>query len=1103
MTQKNDILLQKLDAFIKKYYTNELIKGSILSTSIFLSVLLFLSVAEYFGNFEPSVRKIFFSFILLSFLFVFGKFILIPLIKLFRIGKTISYEEAAIFVGKHFKEVQDKLLNYLQLEKLGQTEQNELILASIEQKTRELSPVPFTSAINFSENKKYLKYLIPVILFFAAVFGYEPSIIKESTARIIRYNEKFDKPLPYVIEIQNSNLTAVQGEDFKLNIKVSGKILPKEVYLVSGDSKFKMKKEAAGSFSFIFNNIQKSVAFSFETPLLTTESYELTVFPRPKINKLQIAFHYPGYLQKNNDSQENVGDIVVPEGTKASWQITTENVKNIKIQFADTIVLTNKTSQNKFEITKTLRQSQKYGIILESEQNLQDTVFYTISVIPDKYPTIVFEPQQDSANLKIMYFKGSVADDYGLTQLQFRFKNISSDTAKWQIADIPVNKSIRDVFYHLWDLTEYPLNPGDELQYYFIVWDNDEVNGRKSTTTNKFIYKIPDLEELQKLKEQTSEQIKATMSEALSEAQQLQKQFDELYEKIAQKKELTWEDKKQMKDLLEKEKALEKKIQNLEQQNMQNIMRTQSFEKPSEELLKKQEQVQKLFEEIIPPEMKEKFKQLDELMEKLSKEQIQEMLKDMELSNKEIEKELDRTLELFKQLEFEQKLEETIEKTQKLAEEQQKLLEETLDKNSDSEKLKNKQDELQDMFNQLKEDLKMLEEKNSQLENPHQMPDLEENLDNIQQEMQNSSQNLEKGNKKKSSQNQKNAVDQMKQMENKMSGFQSEMQQEAHEEDLNTLRQILDNLIKVSFTQEDLMNELKKVDRSDPRYVEIGREQKKLQDDIRLIEDSLLALSKRVPEISSVINREIAQIHSDMEQVLEFIQDRKTNEATAKQQFLLTSVNNLALLLDEIVQQMQQQMAQQKFGNSSCSKPGSNSTPKAGSLKQMQQQLNKQLEGLKQQLEQGKKPGGKQGQNLSKQLAQLAAQQEAIRNELRKMAEQLEKEGNLGGKGNLEKIADMMEETEEDIVNKQITQETLMRQQEILTRLLEHEKSEREREMSQERQSKEAFNYEKRNKIEFLEYKKMKEKELELYKTVPPKLKPFYKNKVNNYFENL
>jgi hypothetical protein len=95
-----------------------------------------------------------------------------------------------------------------------------------------------------------------------------------------------------------------------------------------------------------------------------------------------------------------------------------------------------------------------------------------------------------------------------------------------------------------------------------------------------------------------------------------------------------------------------------------------------------------------------------------------------------------------------------------------------------------------------------------------------------------------------------------------------------------------------------------------------------------------------------------------------------------------------------------------------------------------------------------------------------------------------------------------MEKTETELVNKIVTQQMIERQKEILTRLLKHEKAELEREKEEQRESREAKDYMNSNPSGFEEYMKLKNSEVELLRTIPPGLKPYYKNKVNEYFYN-
>jgi hypothetical protein len=174
-------------------------------------------------------------------------------------------------------------------------------------------------------------------------------------------------------------------------------------------------------------------------------------------------------------------------------------------------------------------------------------------------------------------------------------------------------------------------------------------------------------------------------------------------------------------------------------------------------------------------------------------------------------------------------------------------------------------------------------------------------------------------------------------------------------------------------------------------------------------------------------------------------------------------------------------------------------------MRQMQEQLNKQLEEARKKMEQGEKEGGEKTgnkpgqQSMSEQFARMAAQQEAIRKMMQEHQSELKKEGKGYG-GEIDKMLKDMEEIEKDLVNKRITPQTINRQQQILTRLLESERAEMQREKEEKRESREARQLPNSTIPPFIEQQLNKKKEIELYKTIPPTLNNFYKDKVNAYF---
>ena len=1124
-------LIERLDSFIRKYYTNQLLRGLVYSSGLVLLFYLSLTVLEYFAHFNTSIRTILFYSFIISSGFIFTKFIVIPLTKLYKLGKIISYDEAANIIGKHFPIVQDKLLNALQLQQQTSEishpqHQFSLLEASINQKINELKPVEFNSAINFSENRKYLKYvLIPISLIVVLLFS-APSIIRDGTIRLVKHTDYFEKKSNFQFVISNSDLKTVMQEDFELNVKIIGDEIPDIIYVEIEGNEFQLEKQNNFNFSYLFKNVQKNISFQLLGDGFKSKTYELVALPNPILLNFNISLQFPKYLNKKDELLSNIGDLVVPAGTKVSWSFNTKNTNLLRLNFNDTSFSVSPASDNTFNYNTQLFSDKIYSVTTANQfLKNKDSITYAINVVPDAYPQIAVEEKKDTTAAKRIYFRGEVKDDYGFNKLLFNYQFITNsdssenDNNKKLLANsriVAINKVLtKDQFYHDWDLNELEIYPGEQIEYYFEIFDNDGVYGSKSTRSQKMIFKAPTLKELEENTDKNNNKIKDDMLESINQAKDVQKELTELQRKLAEKKNLSWEEKKKLEDLLAKQKELQKKIEKIKNENKQNNQQQNEYTQPDEKILEKQKQLEELFEKVMTPELKDKYDELQKLLDKLDKNKVQEMLEKMKHDNKDLLKELDRNLEIFKQLEFEKQLQKSIEKIEDLAKKEETLSKKTEEKNSNPEEQKEKQDALNKEFQDAKKDLDELEKKNNELEDPKNLDNTDEQEEDIQKEMDKSIEQLSKKESKSASKSQKNAAQKMKKLSEKLAKMQEEMAKEAESEDIDKLRNILENLIQLSFGQEALMAELSKAKTNDPQFYKINQKQKKLQDDSKMIEDSLVALSKRVPKIKAVINLEISAINMNMEKAVAEIKEAPTpsfdgknhkEEGLSRQQFAMTSINNLALMLNEALMQMQ---AEAKPGgppgSGSCKKPGGDGKkPSAGNLRKMQEALNKQIKKLKEGMEKdGNKPGDKSGMGgagMSQELAKLAAQQESIRKEFQKMLNQINKDGK--GAGGMDKLAEKMEETETDLVNKMLNMETISRQEEILTRLLESEKAENEREMDEKRQSNEAKNETFVNPNEFLEYNKLKNKETELLKTVSPSLNPFFKKKVNEYFNN-
>lgn len=1105
-----DLLIEKLDSFIRKYYKNQVLRGLLYTVALVGGFFLLISLLEYVGRFSSAVRMVLFWSFLLSSLYIIGRFIIMPLVKLYHLGEVISYEQASAIIGKHFSEVQDKLLNTLQLkaESRHTSSSSDLIEASIDQKAGELSPIPFNNAIDLGENRKYLKYALPPLAILLVILFAAPSIIGDSTKRLVRYNEEFVPEAPFQFNVLNGESPIASGDDLRIEVELTGEAFPPNVQIDIQGNRFRMDKKDALNFNYLLKNVQEDLVFSLEADGFRSKTYTIKVLPKPTLRAFQVEMDYPAYTGMKDEVLRNTGDITIPAGTQVKWQFDTENTNDLNVSIGDSSYSSDGLAKDLFSFTQRFLRSTRYTITTGNSYMVSpDSISYTVNVTPDLYPQIQVEEQADSTDDRNLYFRGEIRDDYGFSKLAFHYQLISS--REDSLADKNPQMELLSLdrgataqgFYHGWSMKDLNIGPGDEVEYYFQVWDNDGVAGAKSARSRTMRYEAPTAEELEQEQDQASKDIKEDLEKSIKDAKDLQKEVEKLQRDLMDKKELDWQDKKKVEKLLEKQKKLENQVQSIQQQNDERMQQQERFDTMDEKLMDKQKQLQELFNQVLSEEMKEMYKEMEKLMQEMDQDKLREQLEKMELSQEDIEAELDRNLELFKQMEFEQKAEHIKEKLNELKEKQEDLAEQTENKEKSEEELKEEQDALNEEFEKVKEEMDELEKLNEELEEKNNM-DMMGLEEQIQEEMKESSDALEKKQNSKASESQKSAAEKMEQMAQMMDAMAGGGGGEQQEEDLDAIRALLENVIELSFDQEEVMEELKRVDSDDPKYLDHAQTQRKLKDDAQIIKDSLRALSKRVIQIQPIVNKEINAINANMDGSISDLADRGTPEATVKQQLVMTSLNNLALLLDEALQQMMQAMANSMPGSGNCEKPGGKGQgkPKLGDMGKMQKALSKRLE----ELQKGMNPGGKAGPGrfgMSEQLARTAAEQGAIRRELERLGQEMNKDGS--GNGNqLKEIAKDMEETEKDIVNMEITRQTLERQQDILTRLLESEKAEREREQDNKRKSTEAQSYGLSSPENFFEYQKAKAREVELLRTVSPSLKPYYRNKVNEYFLN-
>jgi hypothetical protein len=1078
----NDFILirEKLQAFIKKYYFNELIKGLLLFFAIGALYFIFTLFVEYFLWLKPAARSLLFWLFVFIELALFAAYIVFPITQILGLKKGISEVEASKIIGNHFPEVKDKLLNMLQLNESKQN--SELIEASIAQKSKELQPIPFKRAVEYTKNKKYLKFaIIPFLIWLLVFITGNISIFSDSFSRVMNYDKVYLPPAPFSFSILNESLTVVKGEPFTLQIETVGNTVPENVKINFSNESYYLENSALGKFQYSFSRIQKSIKFYLEANGVTSEIYQISSIETPVINNLKMVLQYPVYTGKQNEVVQNTGNVSVPKGTKITWQIETEKTDSIAfIPNDEPPGFFTKNAKEYFSFSKQVFNAISYKITT-SNQQLHDyeSLNFVIQVIPDEHPQISVNSDIDSISRGPAQFVGQVSDDYGLNKLQMVYYNKSNKKVlKSHIIDI-VKSSITDFYYVFPE--GISLEEGVDYELYFEVFDNDAVNGSKSSKSRTFsYYKKTEKEISEELLEEQKETI-GELSKLVEKSKKSNEGVEKFKNELQKNADIDWNDTKKLEELLKRQSQYQEMIQNQTNELEKNIKEQKDqiqTKESKEELLKRMEETKKIAEQ------EKKMEELKALTKKLDKENLVEKLKEMVKKNQRNEQSLERILELTKRFYVEQKANQIRENLENLGKKEESLSNENQEKNTSE-----KQQELNKEFDAIKKEANELQKQNQALKRPMDLPENKEEMNDINKDLNKALEQLKSQQTESAKKSQKSAAKKMQQLSKSMAQDMTAMEAESIDENIDDLRKIVDNLIIFSFEQEDLLDRFSTADSNHPEYPNNLKKQYVLKEYFNHIDDSLYVLALRLVTMSTMIQKEVSDTHYYLDESLLNFTDDKADIGISNQQFVITAANNLANSLSDLLENLMN--SSPSFGQGQ-GKGNSQSFGLPDIIKK-QGELNEQIkEGIE---KEGKKPG-ENGDSLSDELYEIYKQQELLKGMLKDF---------LGDSPeNAQKAGDAlkkMEELEKELLEKGFTKEVVKKILQLNYELLKLQKATLQQGEDNVRKSESSkVIFEKRN-LEAIELKNRYFNYNEILNRQSLPLRTIYKKKVQEYFK--
>ena len=1065
----NDMLSRRLQAVRARRDRVAVVRGAFTAVGALLGLALLTLLAEEIFYFSPLVRLVLIWVVLLGGVGAFCMFGGAALLRLFGILPQEDDESTARYVGDAMPALGDKLVNGVQLTKavesgsMKEMYSSDLLNAAVEDLRKLVAPLDFTSVVSLAGSRRAARGAGIAFGILFLLFIVSPASFLGSAYRLWHTGEVFSAPAPFRLLVEPGNREIIKGESVRIIARAEGGA-PENVelgLLTEGENveeSHLLTADTSGEYRFDIPSLKSSTTYSVRSGSVRTEEYLLRVVDRPLVRLLRVTTRPPAYTGVAARMQDdNVGDVSGLKGT--SVEIALESNKDLasaSLQFSAGELVRLDTAGKKAHGSFALRNDGSYHILLKDEEGIAnaDPIEYMLKIVPDQYPTVAIVTPgidldvTDNTTLPTVM---KIADDYGFSKLRLAYKLIRSryeqPWTEYKFITVPLPHGIgnEEFVSYTWALASLSLVPEDVVSYHAEVFDNDVVSGPKSAISDEYTLRLPSINEVFADADKGHEASMQNLEDALTQAQQARKDLDQLMQDAKKQQEkLDWQDRKKGEQLAQKYDELQKKLDDTKKSIEKMTAEMQKNQVLSKETLDKYMELQQLMQQMNTPEFADALKQMQNAMQKMSPDELRKALENFSFSEENFRKSIERTMNLLKRIQVEQKVDQAVKRLAEMQKEQQELSEKTAQmKNGDvktASDLAKQQEGLKQEAKQLKSDMESLQKKMEEF--PSEMPlsemekaNQEMAQSNLDQELGQVADQLGSQQSAQASQGQRQAMQQMKNLAQSMQAVQEGLKQRQKQQVMNEMRRDVQDMLELSRREEDLKNQSRQTDANSPSFRQNAEDQMNVMRDLSTLGDRMSSLAQKTFAVTPEMGKSLGDAMRSMSDAMKSLEQRNGSVASENQEDAMGSLNQGAQLMQGAMEALEQ--------------GGGEGMGMAGFMQRL-----KQLSGMQQGINQGTQQAGGMTQEQAAALARLAGEQGMVRKSLEELQREAASAGELHKMlGDLTGIANEMREVQTNLAQGNVNPETLRKQDRILSRLLDAQRSTQERDFEKTRRA--------------------------------------------------
>jgi|GEM_PF-2310465 len=799
------------------------------------------------------------------------------------------------------------------------------------------------------------------------------------------------------------------------------------------------------AYATVIPNLNEDLVYQIRALDQVSPVYRISVRDLPRASGFRIHYEYPAYCGLASEASNAItGDLVAPRGTRARVEVLlNRNVDKAALQFEGKGALAGELGERLARFAVPVHADGRYRVQLTDPRGRHvDLGPYDVKSIPDRPPTVTIlspGPVEDVTHDMSATLVAGATDDYGVKKVLLRYRVRDGASIVETLHEEKDGTRELAVRYE-WPLGSFNLLPGEEVQYEVGATDGDQVDGPQTTWSETRTLRFPSAAEILSSVEHQQDESVATLEDAIRNAKALQEKSEEMARDLGRTKELPWEKGQDIQKTLEGQKALREQIDKVAEKLGQDADKLSQSRAMNAELVQKLNELHQLLSQLHDQSIMRAMQSVQDALKKMSPQDLERAMQNMKLTQEDVVKSLEKTIELLKQIKMEEKLEAASERAADMARRQLAL--------NDSLARAGKPSEMKDLAKGQKDISEMSREQRAALDSlagelqqmdKESAKEAEEQRDKLQDLypiFNKSIQSMQESMKQDAQQSTQDLEHQLEEMRDAMSKMKEDFVFRRKNDVGRKMDEAIADLLEISDAQKDLLNDPK----SDAG--QRASTQQGLEETTEGAANRIGELSKKTlfitPDVTQAVGRALSNQKNavgrySLEDMIGGLVSSKEatialNQAAAA---LLRGRDSMASAKSSTGMQEAMQMMQSLAGD--------------------QQQLNGQALSM---LPGGQGQQGQEGRLTPDQagaLTRMAAEQEAIRQGLQQAMDKLGQGG--GTLGQLGQTGEDMKKVAEDLRGGRLNQQTVDLQQRILSRLLDAPRSVEKRDYSRRRTS--------------------------------------------------